>query len=103
MPGMPAIVIGLALSALYGAIGLSSTAGDPFWRWIFVGVLGLTALQGVGAAAIVAGRRKVGAVLVLIGALPLVPLGLVSAWGARTVLDALAREDFERRRKIHAF
>ena len=103
MPGMPAIGIGCVLCALLGALGLASVEGDSVLRWVYLGTLGLTALAAIGAALIAAGRRKVGAIVVLVGSLPQVPIGLIAAWGARTVLDTLAREDFERRRKIHAF
>ena len=103
MPGMPAIVLGGVLCALLGILGLSSVEGDSVMRWVYTVTLGLTAVIVVGAALIAAGRRRLGAILVLVGSLPQVPIGLIAAWGARTALDALAREDFERRRKVHAF
>lgn len=59
---------------------------------------GCVALSASGALLVGAGRRRPGAILVMIGCVAFIPLGLVGAWGARQVLDQMAHEEFEKRR-----
>ena len=97
---MFAILSCAGLCALTGAVGLAEgldEQGGLTWFWIVV--LALAGLQGAGALAISLGRRRLGAMVVLVSALPLVPLGLLGAWGARSVLDDAAAARFRAQRR----
>jgi uncharacterized membrane protein YbhN (UPF0104 family) len=65
---------------------------------LFALVAACVLVSVLGVAALLLGRRREGAWLVLVGSAVLVPLGIIAALGARKVLDRLALEEFERRR-----
>lgn len=78
------IVTGCILSTLTAAV----LAADPDLVLLAFLVGVLAALQVVGAIAIACDQTRLGARLMLIGSVPLIPLGLVSAFGAVRALDA---------------
>jgi hypothetical protein len=68
-----------------------------------LGPLGLVlaagvSVQALGILLIPCGGRRIGARMALIASIMFVPVGLIGALGARRVLDALSREEFEARR-----
>lgn len=85
------IPIGCTVSAVMAAWMLADS------ELVAVGYIltGLAILQILGMALIAAGVRRAGAYVVMTGSLPMIPLGLVGAFGARQVLDSLANEEFE--------
>ena len=92
---MAAILTCAGLSALLGALGFSGQLEDAgSLRGLYAVVLALAAAQVLGALAISLGRTRLGATVVFVTALPLVPLGLVGAWGARCVMDDAAAAQF---------
>lgn len=53
-------------------------------------------VQAAGQLLIALGQRRLGAWIVLWGSLPIIPAGLLGAFGARGVLDELEVEEFQR-------
>ena len=85
-------VIGVALNAaLCGAV----RAEMPTLSLVLAACVACSAL-GLGLCAL--GSKKGGAYLIIAGAVPFVPLGLIAVLGARKVLDAMAVAEFEARR-----
>ncbi len=79
-----ALVINAALALMYGQ-------EHP----IFGIVIGcLVALGAIGWLLILAGRRTLGAYFVMASMIPMVPIGLVGAFGARQILDKQKEEQF---------
>ncbi len=88
------IPIGCAVSSVMAALILT----DADLRVVGYVLAGLALVQILGMALIAAGVRRAGAYVVMTGSLPMIPTGLVGAFGARKVLDSLAAEEFERAR-----
>lgn len=90
-----ALVLGTMLNAL--VLVLVAVSGHEFP--ILTAIVGVFfAVSLLGLVLVCAGARKSGAILSMIGSIAFIPAGLVAAIGARTVLDELAGEEFERRR-----
>lgn len=73
-------------------VGLTLTIGfDEDLRLLAVLIAVLTGFQVLGSLLVIFGKRVVGARLVLIGSLPMIPIGIPAALGARRVLDEVER------------
>ena len=90
-----ALVLGTLLNALVLVLFGLGAREFP----IVTAIMGsFFAVSVLGLVLVGAGARKPGAILSMVGSIAFVPAGLVAAIGARTVLDELAGEEFERRR-----
>lgn len=90
----PLLTIGVALTWGLAALLFASVGG----HLLTVSLVVLAATQSVGLVLIAAGRRQLGAWLVLWPAFLVVPTGLVAAFGARRVLDEQAMDRFRETR-----
>ncbi len=84
-----AIPIGIALNAAYTFLLASEYPFLPYVVGPFV------LLSIIGMALLMLDKRRAGAWMVIVGAVPFVPLGLVAIVGARNVFDQLTREKFQ--------
>ena len=86
------IGVGLVLNGVvaFSAFGAATVLGVIMSLFWVLSVFGVILLLG--------GARRKGAILVLIGCVPFVPIGLIGAMGARKILDELVRLEFEARR-----
>lgn len=89
------IVLGMPVGSLISAALLL----EPDRFGLAVVLFGFVLLQLLGSTLILSGVRRAGAILVLVGNLAFVPAGLIGALGARRLLDDLARDEFELRRR----
>ncbi len=80
-----------------GVAGMVAMSGEyPTFLSYIMGLL--VAVSVIGVVVALAGARRPGAIMVIIGAVGFVPIGLVAAYGARKILDAVRDEEFEARR-----
>lgn len=86
----------ILVSIVINVIVAASLSSDPQLPGGFTLFMGLfVVISIVGAIMIAAGSRKPGAIMVIIGCITFVPIGLIGVFGAKKVLDELARENFE--------
>jgi hypothetical protein len=83
--------------AINGFVSLSMFSGEypEAFGWI---MSCFVALSLVGVVLMSGENKRLGAKLVMVGCVIFVPIGLIGVFGARQVLDALNREEFEQRR-----
>lgn len=97
---MTAFLIGCGIAI---HIFLSVSVSDQYP--VLAIIMGLsTAVTVLGAVLLATGIRRVGAIMVIVGSVPFVPIGLIPILGARRVLDQINEEAFQAKRegqKVH--
>jgi len=74
------------------AIALMVSSEQPTLALILGGLIGVGV---IGCGLILAGHRRWGAYAVMVSTVPMVPIGLIGAFGARQVIDGLNKERFQ--------
>lgn len=83
---MTLMIVGLVLNSLAAlSIGFNPEVGPVFASIM----MAFWAVSMLGVMLIMAGKKKVGAIVVVVGAVAYVPLGLVAVFGARKVLESI--------------
>ena len=85
------VVVSIIINTILVVILGSSGEYPPF----LVGMMGVfLGLSILGAIISVAGAKKPGAVLIIIGCILFIPIGAIGIFGARKILDAAKEAEF---------
>jgi hypothetical protein len=88
----------LASIVINGIVSLSVLSSREYPEGLGWFLLLFVAVSLSGAALIASGQKRWGSWLSLVGCVVFVPIGFLGVVGARQIMDALHREEFEARR-----
>ncbi|QEM81537.1 hypothetical protein [Halomonas binhaiensis] len=102
---MKTTLVGLLLNLLFTLAlmgGIFTDYDTDFASSFGTVLLGLWGLSVLGFVLAMAGSRKWGSILVIVGSIVFIPLGIVAMIGARKLREADANDDLEARRKLNS-